>query len=125
MKPTDLLQYIGNPYRKLDDNGKAFGCMMPVYMLYPEIPRYDWPEEGKTFAETVIQLLNKHGNPIKPDKMQPGDVVAFLMPFGFMHVGVYIGDDWIVHCMTGETMERCRLSFAARRLEGVWRWQAQ
>ncbi|MBU2703693.1 hypothetical protein Ga0466249_004841 [Sporomusaceae bacterium BoRhaA] len=122
MRPEDLLQYIGKEYSKFDDEGKAYGCMMPVYMLYPEIPRYDWPEEGKYFAESVLALLKKHGCPIKLDEIKSGDVVAFRMPFGFLHIGVYMGDDWIVHCMTDETMERCRFSYAIRRLDGVFRW---
>ena len=122
MKPDDLLKYIGKPYQKLDENGKALGCMMPVYMLYPEIPHYNWPEEGKEFAETVLLLLKKHGHPITQVEIEPGDVVAFRMPFGFLHIGVYLGDDWIVHCMTGDAMERCRLSFAMRKIEGVFRW---
>lgn len=125
MKPDDLLQYIGKKYCKLDKNGKAYGCMMPVYMLYPDIPHYDWPTEGKTFVESVLTLLKIHGHPVEPDKIKPGDVVAFRMPFNFLHVGIYMGNDLIIHCMTGETMERCRFSFICRRLEGVFRWQAE
>jgi hypothetical protein len=122
MKPEDLLKYIGTEYRKLDDSGKALGCMMPVYMLYPEIPRYDWPKEDKQFAEKVLELLKKHGHSVKQEEMIPGDVVAFRMPFGFLHIGIYLGDDWIVHCMAGNGLERCRFSFICRRLEGVFRW---
>jgi uncharacterized protein YijF (DUF1287 family) len=123
MKPDELLKYIGKEYHKLDAGGKAYGCMMPVYMLYPNIPRYDWPKEDKTFAESVLSLLQRHGHSVTEADIQPGDVVAFRMPFGFLHIGVYMGDDWIVHCMTGETMERCRLSYITRRLEGVFRWE--
>lgn len=123
MTLEELLQYIGAKYRKLDENGKALGCMMPVYMLYPDIPHYDWPDDKKGFAESVLALLKKHCHPVNQEDMQPGDLVAFRMPFGFLHIGVYLGDDWIVHCMTGETMERCRLSYICRRLEGVFRWE--
>lgn len=123
MTPEELLRYIGKEYRKLDENGKAYGCMMPVYMMHPDIPRYDWPEEGNGFADSVLALLKKHGHQVTQAEMKTGDVVAFRMPFGFLHIGVYMGDDWIIHCMTGETMERCRLSFASRRMEGVFRWE--
>ena len=123
--PEELLRHIGDEYRKLDANGKALGCMMPVYMLYPDAPRYDWPEEDGTFIETVLSMLKKHGRQVPREEIQPGDVVAFRMPFGFLHIGVYMGDDWIVHCMTGDTMERCRFSYICRRLEGVFRWPGQ
>jgi uncharacterized protein YijF (DUF1287 family) len=121
MKPLDLLQYIGKPYQKLDDNGKALGCMAPVYALYPDIPKYDWPEEN--FADCVLNLLKIHGKAIAKEDIQPGDVVAFKMPFGFLHMGIYVGNDWIIHCMTGETWERCRFGFVSRRLEGIFRWE--
>lgn len=125
MKPKELVNFIGAEYRKLDDNGKAYGCMMPVYMLYPDIPRYDWPTEGKGFVESVLVLLRKHGCSVAEADIQPGDVVAFRMPFGFLHIGVYVGDDWIVHCMTDDTLERCRFRQICRRLEGIFRWQQQ
>lgn len=111
----------GVTYRQLDNDGSALGCMMPVYMLYPDIPRYAWPD-AQTFPETVLNLLKKHGQTIPESEMQPGDVLAFRMPFNLLHMGVYIGNDQIVHCMTNDTMEICRLSFIIRRLEGVFRW---
>ncbi len=123
MRPEDLLRCIGEAYRKLDGNGKAYGCMMPVYMLYPDLPRYDWPEEGPGFVEAVLELLKKHGHPVNLADIQPGDVVAFRMPLGFLHVGIYMGDDWIVHCMTNESLERCRFGRVLHRLVGIFRWE--
>lgn len=125
MTPQDLLKYVaqGKEYEKLDSAGKALGCMAPVYALYPEIPRYEWPEEGTGFVDAVLTLLRKHGRHIDLADVQPGDVIAFRMPFGFLHLAVYMGDDWIVHCMTGETWERCRFSYICRRVEGAFRWE--
>ena len=117
-----MLKFVGQPYEKLDAGGKALGCMAPVYLLYPEIPRYEWPEEGETFAESVLSLLKRHGQAVDVADIQPGDVVAFKMPLGFLHVGVYLGRDEIIHCMTGDSMERCRFGLICRRLEGVFRW---
>lgn len=122
MSPEDLLKFIGTEYRKLDDNGKAYGCMAPVYMLYPDLPRYDWPKEDKNFINKVLDLLKKHGHPVTQEDIQPGDVVAFRMPFGFLHIGVYLGEDWIIHCNL-DGIERCRFSYICRRLEGVFRWK--
>lgn len=123
MTLEDLIRCVGMPYQQLDENGKALGCMLPVYLLYPEIPRYDWPEEGREFGAIVLSRLEKHGRHIEPADIQPGDVVAFVMPLGGLHLGVYLGDDRIIHCMTGDDLEICRLSFISRRLKGVYRWE--
>lgn len=123
MDAEKLLLYIGTEYEKLDAAGKAWGCMAPVYLLHPDIPRYDWPAEGRGFPAAVLALLDKHGHRVDPADMQPGDVVAFRMPFSFLHIGVYLGDDWLIHCMAGENMERIRLSVAAHRIVGVFRWE--
>ena len=126
MTPQDLLKYVvqGKEYEKLDSAGKALGCMAPVYALYPEIPRYEWPEEGPAFIESVLTLLRKHGRPINLADIQPGDVVAFRMPLGFLHIGVYLGDDWLVHCASGDVWERFRFSYVvSRRIVGVFRWE--
>lgn len=123
MTLDELIRHVGTPYQQLDQDGKALGCMLPVYLLYPEIPRYDWPGEGTGFGEAVYALLQIHGRRIEPANIQPGDVVAFVMPFGWLHIGVYLGDDKIIHCMTGDDLEMCRLSFIARRLKGVFRWE--
>lgn len=123
MKPEDLINYIGAEYRKLDENGKAYGCMMPVYMLYPEIPRYDWPEEGKGFPEKVLELLKTHGKPVRLQDIRPGDVIAIRALFNFLHIGVYVGDDQVVHTSPDNGMESFRLSMVIRSVKGVYRWR--
>lgn len=122
MKPEELLKYVGEPYQKLDANGKALGCMMPVYMLYPDIPRYDWPKEDKQFADKVLALLKRHGNPVKIEEIKSGDVVAIRAFFNFLHIAVYVGNDIVVHCSPDNNMESFRLSLVRRNVKGVFRW---
>lgn len=122
MTIDDLQQLVGQPYRQLDDNGKALGCMAPVYALYPDIPRFDWPPDDD-FTAYVLNLLTEYGKPVQPGQMQPGDVLAFRMPFNFLHIGVYLGNGEVIHSMTGETMEIIRLSYVVRRINEVFRWQ--
>lgn len=118
----ELIGHIGTPYQQLDNNGNALGCMLPIYLLYPEIPRYPWPPQDN-FINYFMGLLSKHGDLIPIEEIQVGDVVAIRALFGFLHVGVYIGNDKIVHCMTGDSLEKCRLSPLTRRLKGVFRWR--
>jgi len=123
MTINELIKCVGMPYRQLDENGKALGCMLPIYLLYPEIPRYDWPPEDK-FLEYFLAILRKHGKKIELCNIQIGDVVAFHMPLNFLHVGVYCGNDEVIHCITGESLERFRLSMVSRRIEEVFRWDS-
>lgn len=123
MNPKALLQYVGDPYQKTDENGNALGCMAPVYVLYPEIPRYEWPNEGKDFFKAVFCLLKKHGKEVRIEDIEPGDVVAIRAFFNLLHIGVYIGDDTIVHCSPDTGMESFRMSMVRRSIKGVFRWR--
>lgn len=122
MTIDDLIGMVGTPYQQLDADGKALGCMMPVYLLYPEIPKYDWPPEEE-FLDYFMNILKKHGEKIENDNIQIGDVIAFRMPMGFLHVGVYCGNDEVIHCITGESLEKFRLTIVKKRIEGVFRWR--
>lgn len=122
MTIDELINCVGMPYEQIDSNGKAFGCMMPVYLLYPEIPHYDWPPDNE-FSKYVLDLLKKHGRQIIPEEIKPGDVVAFRMPFDYLHVSVYIGNDQVIHCTTDETMEMFRMSSIKKRITGIFRWE--
>jgi hypothetical protein len=123
MTLDELRKTVGRPYQKLDENGKALGCMASVYALYPDIPRYDWPP-ADNFSGYFMDLLIKHGRRIPDTEIRPGDVVAFRLPFNFLHIGIYMGSDEIIHSITDETTEICRLSAISRRIEGVFRWDS-
>lgn len=120
MRIDELVKCVGMPYRQLDKDGNALGCMLPIYLLYPEIPKYAWPPQDN-FIDYFMNLLSKHGDLIPIEEIQIGDVVAIRALFGFLHVGVYIGNDEIIHCMTGDSLEKCRLSQFSRRINGIFR----
>jgi len=121
MTIDELQQFIGLKYQKLDAEGKAFGCMAPVYIFHPDLPHYEWPDESN-FSTGFLELLERHGEKVAKDEMLPGDVIAFKIPGNYLHVGVYLGDGKVIHCMRDDTMERCRLSLIERRIEGIFRW---
>lgn len=123
MTIEELRKTVGMPYRKLDENGKALGCMLPVYLLYPEIPRYDWPHT-ELFSR-FLALLKKHGQQVEPGKISSGDVLAFHLPLRGLHIGIYLGGGDVIHCGESTGMETFKFSAIARRIEGVFRWTRQ
>lgn len=68
-----------------------------------------------------MDLLSKHSDLIPIEEIQVGDVVAIRALFGFLHVGVYVGNDEMIHCMTGDSLEKCRMSQFSRRINGIFR----
>ena len=112
---------VGMPFTKLDNDGHGLGCFAPVYALYPAFKRYSWPKPD-TFRVEIVAGLDDNMKPVPLTEMMPGDVLAFRMPFGYMHVGVYLGNDEIIHGFTDETIQICRLSLIVRRLEACYRW---
>lgn len=113
----NLREYVGTPYKKYDENGNALGCLFPFYLLYPEAPRYKWPNSD---AE-IIELIKQNCRQVS--KAEYGDLLVFLMPKGGVHVSIYIGNDEMASC-NEESLETCRVSFYWRRLEGVYRWSS-
>jgi cell wall-associated NlpC family hydrolase len=108
-------------YSKYDSEGKALGCMAPVYAMYPNGPRFEHPED-KNLKEYVLKLLNSNCDKKELKDIEVGDIVALNMPFGFFHVAIYIGDDYIIHCSEISGSEKVRLSPLQHRVEGVWKW---
>ena len=120
----ELIKQVGKPYQKYDEFGLASGCMAPVWFLYPDIPRYDWPEDETRIAEYMEELFVLHAKIIDLDEMQPGDLIMVQMLFGLVHPGVYLGSGRMLHCMKETGWESMRISRA--RVKGVYRvWRQQ
>ena len=121
MTIKELINYVGTPYQQLDSNGKALGCLLPFYLLNPDAPRFDWPPSNVSFNEYVLNHLKRRCLPVQYTDKQCGDIVIIYMPFGYIHFGIYIGSNKIIHCMTDDAMEIYDLSHTGRRKE-VYRW---
>lgn len=124
MRDVSLLRkHIGSPYRQRDEDGMALGCMKPIYLLYPDIPRYPWPK-GKDCSDKFLELVQKHGQYIDQEFMQPGDVLVFRLPCRWRHAGVYMGGGDFMHCDRNAGMELVKLYSYQFSVEGVYRWQS-
>lgn len=119
MTIDDLIKSVGDgiKYKHLDDNGKALGCMFPIYLMYPHLPRFDWPDNLGEFMRTMFK---KHLEIIELEDIEKGDLVLIRLPFGLVHPAVYIGNDEIIDCMIETGLQKSRLSIYSR-IEGVFR----
>lgn len=119
-----LREYVGAAYQKQDSAGNALGCLLPIYLLYPEAPRVPFPK-GRNWQAQALAELCRYAQAVPLDARQPGDILAFVMPFGVLHFGVYLGKDEFAHCQQERCLEIVRLNlYECRRLKGVFRlWE--
>lgn len=120
MTIEELIKQIGKPYEQLDADGKALGCMLPIYLIYPGLPRFDWPDN---LGEYMRDMFKKYSTEIELQDIKKGDLVLIRLPFGLVHPAVYIGNDEIVDCMVETGLQKSRFSIYSR-IEGVFRCQA-
>lgn len=112
-------------YTKLDENGKALGCMLPVYLAYPEEEgklRFEFPSGHTNMKEYMLNLFDTYCQRVDVNDLQEGDIVAINMPFGLFHVGVYLGGNDIIHCTQNTGMELISLSKYRNRIERGYRY---
>lgn len=119
MTIDELIKYVGDKYERSNAKGQAQGCMAPVFMLYPDLPRYDWPEDETKIGEYMLRLFDKHLDKVAVETIRPGDIVLMKMFFGMYHPGIYIGNDNVIHCTVNTGMEKMR--FSRVRVKGVYR----
>jgi hypothetical protein len=121
----ELFKLVGSKYQKYDENGKALGCLAPMYSAFPDEKgyRFDWPE-GVDLREYMLSELDKHCDRIPLDDIQPGDFLTMKMPRGLYHVSLYLGDGKMLHCLECGT-EISRTILYKNRIERGYRWNGR
>ena len=103
-----LFQNIGSVDEKLD-------CLYPVYLLYPEIPKYELIHDEEYFTP----LIKKHFREI--EELSTGDLLVFKM-FNNFHFGIYAGKGTFFHCCKKHKLRVSRLSGYKKYLKGCYKW---
>jgi peptidoglycan DL-endopeptidase CwlO len=83
---SNALSKLGAPYRWGAAGPNAFDCSGLV--------KWSFGNAGKALPR-VSRAMAGVGTPVPRAKLQPGDLVFFYQPIS--HVGIYIGNDKIVH----------------------------
>jgi cell wall-associated NlpC family hydrolase len=83
------LTRLGDPYVWAAAGPHAFDCSGLVVWAF---------EQAGVSLPHSSQLLAAGGQPVSPDRMQPGDVITYYSDAS--HVGLYVGGGKIVHAST-------------------------
>jgi len=117
MTIDELNKCVGMPYKQLDTNGNALGCMLPVYLMYPYLPRFEWSDN---LGEFMRLKFKEHFQVIELKDIKKGDLLLIRLPFGLVHPAIYIGNDELIDCMVETSMQKSRMSMNSR-IEGCFR----
>jgi len=103
-------------YNHIGTIDETLDCLYPIYLLYPQIPRYELIHDEEYF----IPLVNKHFKEIQ--ELITGDLLFFKLPNDY-HFGVYAGGGNFFHCCKKHKLRISRLSGYKKFLRGSYRWQ--
>jgi hypothetical protein len=113
---------VGKKYTKLDSNGDASGCFSPIPLVHPEFKyKFEYPNMDVVTKDCILPLLKQYCYEIDLKDLEQGDILALNMPFGWFHLGVYIGNGDVLHCTQENGMEIVKLSRLEKRIEGGFR----
>ena len=82
-------KYLGVPYRLGGTTPRAFDCSGFVKWVFAE--------HGIAMPRTARQQAGVGDAPRWDDELQPGDLLFFYGPQGAGHIGIYAGNDSIIH----------------------------
>jgi hypothetical protein len=102
-----LKSCVGRPYKDFDAQGNYIGCFEPLYLLWPELPRFKLPERQSAYFAVAYFHFLQNFSPVKVPK--PLDVAVFRFPGDIFHVGVYISQTNFIHVQRGNYFEIRRL----------------
>lgn len=105
-KGTDVVdtaqKYLGVPYVLGGTTSKGFDCSGFVQQVFSEV--------GKSLPRTTQEQV-KQGRAINKEDLRPGDLVFFYSSNNkndVSHVGIYVGDDTIIHAASGEKSKKVK-----------------
>jgi hypothetical protein len=80
------------------------GCVMPIYLLYSHIPKYEYKDDPNYF----LPLIKKHFFEISKENLTEGDLIILNTKKGH-HFCIYAGNDRLFHCTEKAKLQISRL----------------
>jgi hypothetical protein len=110
---NELIKLVGQPYQMFFDDGNYLGCFMPMYFLYPDLPRYPLPSTDLKAAKNFrygISKIRKDFDRIERKDLKVGDMIACKFN-DELHVAIILDSDRIIHVTRGGKVKISRLHY--------------
>jgi cell wall-associated NlpC family hydrolase len=113
MENPALAKFIGIPHKPLGDLAdgvcdcwtlsKAVAADLFNLDLPPYVYQLDsYLDEAEGFMRQAVTVCDKWRR-IDSDKRAPGDLILFKILGRTTHCGLYLGDDWFIHALSGRS----------------------
>lgn len=104
----------------LDYDKSLLGCVMPVYLLYPGIEKYEYIEDEEYFLPKVKKYFEK----IDINNLKEGDLIIFSVKKWF-HFCIYAGKGLIFHCTEEGKLRLSKLSLYSKFVKYCFRYKGK
>lgn len=108
-----LYQNIGKEYTE-----DLLGCAMPVYLLYPEIPKYEYKNDPEYF----MPLVQKHFDEVPKEELAEGDLIILNVKRSH-HFCIYAGKSMIFHCTKDKSFRLSKIDKYLKYVENCYRYK--
>lgn len=121
-KIYNLLKKVGTPYEMFFKGTHYYkGCFMPVYYIFPHLPRFPLPTENPADSwDYGMQNILSQAYEIKREDVKPGDVLVTKFK-NELHVALVIDPFRIIHVFRDHTLQISRINMFKSRLVKFFR----
>jgi cell wall-associated NlpC family hydrolase len=122
--------YVGIPFRAGGRDRNGLDCWGLVRLVYAErmdihLPSFDGVFSGQQDTQAAGEVMQRESMQWqRVQRWEPMDVLLMRVSASIpSHVGVYLGDGWMLHALEGidSTIERTDSMRWAKRIQGAYR----
>ncbi len=108
-----LYENVGKKYTE-----DLLGCVMPLYLLYTEIPKYEYKDDPEYF----LPLVKEYFEEISKETLTEGDLIILSTNKGH-HFCIYAGKSQIFHCTEDKSFRLSKLDKYLKYIENCYRYK--